>query len=295
MNTKNELAMVGFIGLGRMGLPMVENLLKSGFSVQGFDQSEAARAEVAAAGATACSSAKEAARGADVVITMLPNGSIVREVLLGEAGIADALSPGAIIIDMSSSAPTDTTYLSEQLLPRGFRVVDAPVSGGRKRAVDGTLTIMAGGEPTVIDAILPVLEAMSAKIFRTGKIGSGHAMKAINNYVSGAGMVAAMEGVILGETFGLEPEVIVDVLNVSTGRNNTTEVKMKQFVLNRDFGSGFALGLMAKDIGIANDLAEALNLQMGSLAETSVRWKAAQDRLGPDADHTEIYRFLADS
>ncbi|HIG21886.1 NAD(P)-dependent oxidoreductase, partial [Henriciella sp.] len=259
-------AVIGFVGLGQMGLPMVRNLLNSGFTVRGFDQSEIARAEIAAAGAVACNSAVEVATGADAVITMLPNGVIVREVVIGRDGISSVLPPEAIVIDMSSSAPTDTTHLSEQLAARGIRLVDAPVSGGRTRAVDGTLTIMAGGEPAVISTVLPVLEAMSTTIFRTGKIGSGHAMKAINNYVSGAGMVAAMEGVILGEAFGLDPEVIVDVLNVSTGRNNTTEVKMKQFVLNRDFGSGFALGLMAKDIGIARQLAQALNLPMGSLA-----------------------------
>ncbi|MFG6664828.1 NAD(P)-dependent oxidoreductase [Sulfitobacter sp. 916] len=288
-------AVIGFVGLGRMGLPMVRNLLNSGFTVRGFDQSEIARAEIAAAGAVACNSAVEVATGADAVITMLPNGVIVREVVIGRDGISSVLPPEAIVIDMSSSAPTDTTHLSEQLAARGIRLVDAPVSGGRTRAVDGTLTIMAGGEPAVVSTVLPVLEAMSTTIFRTGKIGSGHAMKAINNYVSGAGMVAAMEGVILGEAFGLDPEVIVDVLNVSTGRNNTTEVKMKQFVLNRDFGSGFALGLMAKDIGIARQLAQALNLPMGSLAETSARWEAAQEKLGSDADHTEMYRFLSES
>lgn len=295
MKSENAPTVVGFIGLGRMGLPMVENLMKAGFAVQGFDQSEAARADVAAAGAIVCASAAEAGRGADVVITMLPNGAIVRDVLLGEAGLAAAMSPESIVIDMSSSAPTDTTLLAEKLEPLGLQLIDAPVSGGRKKAIEGTLTIMVGGDSAVINKILPVLDAMSATIFRTGKIGSGHAMKAINNYVSGAGMVAAMEGVILGQTFGLDPEVIVDVLNVSTGRNNTTEVKMKQFVLNSDFGSGFALGLMAKDIGIANDLAAALDLKMGSVAETSARWIAAQEALGPDADHTEMYRFLADS
>ena len=283
---------IAFIGLGQMGLPMVANLLSAGFVVRGFDLSENARAEAAQLGAVACATPAEAAQGAAAVITMLPNGAIVRDVLLGQGAVASAMSKGAVVLDMSSSAPTDTKALSDDLAQLGLNLVDAPVSGGRTRAVSGDLSVMVGGDAAVIDAVVPVLEPMSARIFRTGGIGTGHAMKAINNYVSGAGAVAAMEGVILGKAFGLDGDAMVDILNVSTGRNNTTDAKMKQFVLSEAYNSGFSLGLMAKDIGIAEGLANELKLSLGALAETSARWRDAEGALDRDADHTEMYRYL---
>ncbi len=285
-------SVIAFIGLGQMGLPMVANLLSAGFVVRGFDLSELAREEAAQLGAVACASPAEAAEGAAAVITMLPNGSIVRDVLLGQGAVAATMTKGAVVIDMSSSAPTDTKAPSNDLAELGLSLVDAPVSGGRARAVSGDLSVMIGGDAAVIDAVVPVLEPMSAKIFRTGAIGTGHAMKAINNYVSGAGAVAAMEGVILGKAFGLDGDTMVDILNVSTGRNNTTEAKMKQFVLSEAYNSGFSLALMAKDIGIAEGLANELKLDLGALAETSARWREADATLDRSADHTEMYRYL---
>ncbi len=283
---------IAFIGLGQMGLPMVANLLEAGFVVRGFDLSEEARSDMAALGGIACETPAKAAEGAAAVITMLPNGEIVRDVLLGSGGVARAMPQGAVVIDMSSSAPTDTKALSSDLADLGLNLVDAPVSGGRTRAVSGDLSVMIGGASHVIDAVVPVLQPMSAKIFRTGDIGTGHAMKAINNYVSGAGAVAAMEGVILGKAFGLDGDTMVDILNVSTGRNNTTDAKMKQFVLSEEYNSGFSMGLMAKDIGIAESLANELKLNLGALAETSARWRDADSTLDRGADHTEMYRYL---
>ena len=135
-----------------------------------------------------------------------------------------------------------------------MRLVDAPVSGGVKRAIEGTLAIMAGGDAVDIEQAQPLFAAMSSKVFQCGPVGEGHAMKAINNFVSGAGVIAAIEAVQLGEAFGLDPENVIDVLNASSGRNNATEVKMRQFILSGTFGSGFGLGLMAKDIRIAAQL-----------------------------------------
>ena len=156
---------------------------------------------------------------------------------------------------MSSSAPLGTRKLGEELIAAGCGFIDAPVSGGVKRAVDGTLAIMVGGEAATIDRVDPVLAAMGRSIFRTGVLGSGHAMKALNNYVSAAGLVATVEALQVGRKFGLDPDLMADILNVSSGKNNTTELKLKQFMISQTFNAGFPLRLMAKDVRTADDLA----------------------------------------
>lgn len=284
---------VAFIGLGAMGQPMAHHLISAGFELVGFDLAQEARSSLAAAGGRAAETISEAMVGADHVITMLPNGKIVRDALLG-GNACGGLKPNAIVVDMSSSAPNDTRELGVELASRGLRLVDAPVSGGVKRAVSGTLTIMAGGADADIDEVEPVLKAIGHQVFRTGPVGSGHAMKAINNFVSGAGVLAAIEAVVLGRSFGLEPDTIVDILNSSSGKNNATEVKMKQFILSETFGSGFALGLMAKDIRIAADLANTLGMRLDALASTADAWDAAQKVLGPSEDHTRIIKYVED-
>lgn len=257
----------------------------------GFDLSADAKSKLVAAGGRAATSISDAMVDASFVITMLPNGKIVRDALLSD-NACDGMQPNAVVIDMSSSAPNDTRELGVELASRGLRLVDAPVSGGVKRAVSGTLTIMAGGMDADIDEAEKLLKAVGSQVFRTGPVGSGHAMKAINNFVSGAGVLAAIEGVLLGRAFGLEPETIVDILNSSSGKNNATEVKMKQFILSETFGSGFALGLMAKDIRIAADLAKTLGVRLEALAGTADAWDAAQKALGAAEDHTKIIRYV---
>ncbi|MBX5088180.1 NAD(P)-dependent oxidoreductase [Rhizobium lentis] len=284
---------VAFIGLGAMGQPMAQHLVSAGFEVVGFDLSQDARQTLAKAGGHAAETMPDAMKGADYVITMLPNGRIVRDALLTD-NACGGLRPNALVVDMSSSAPNDTRELGVELVARGLRLVDAPVSGGVKRAVSGTLTIMVGGSETDIEEAEPLLKVIGSQIFKTGPVGSGHAMKAINNFVSGAGVLAAIEAVVLGRSFGLEPHTIVDILNSSSGKNNATEVKMKQFILSETFGSGFALGLMAKDIRIAADLAKTLGLRLEALSSTANAWDAAQKELGPAEDHTRIIRYVMD-
>lgn len=287
-------AVITMIGLGQMGMPMSRRLIAAGFTVRGADPAEPARAALAAAGGHPFASAREAAQGASVVITMLPTGKVVREVLLGAADVARSLPKSTLIVDMSSSAPTDTTSLAEDLKSLGLTLLDAPVSGGVKRAVDGSLAIMAGGPAEAVERVKPVLAAMGKSIFPTGQVGSGHAMKCLNNYVSAAGLIASCEALLVGRTFGLAPETIVDVLNVSTGRNNATEVKLKPFIITETFNSGFSFALMAKDLRIAADLAKHLGLSVPQIATIANLWEQAKGRLSADADHTEIYRFLAD-
>ncbi|MHB1108914.1 MAG: NAD(P)-dependent oxidoreductase [Devosia sp.] len=284
---------IAFIGLGMMGLPMATRILEAGFSVCGADLSSEARSAFAAKGGTAFDMPRRAADGASIVITMLPSGAIVRDVLLGGGDAAAALRAGALIVDMSSSAPLETRRLAEQLAALDIGLIDAPVSGGVRRAVDGTLAIMAGGDGRHIARVRPILDAMGKDIILTGPVGSGHAVKALNNYVSAAGLQAACEAVLIAEKFGVDPGVLVDVLNVSTGRNNSTEVKMKPFILSRTFASGFSMALMAKDLRTATELAEQLGLSAAGARDAAALWSAASAALGTSADHTEIYRYLA--
>jgi 3-hydroxyisobutyrate dehydrogenase len=289
--TNSTLQKIAFIGLGKMGFPMARRLLSAGFPVVGFDLSPHAAKEFAALGGKVESTVSTAILGADCIITVLPNGKIVQDALFNEKNPLDGALEGALLIEMSSSAPADTRTLHGRLT-RGMRLVDAPVSGGVKRAIEGTLAIMAGGDAADIDQAQPLFAAMSSKVFRCGPVGAGHAMKAINNFVSGAGMIAAIEAVQLGETFGLDPENMIDVLNASSGRNNATEVKMKQFILSGTFGSGFALGLMAKDIRIAAQLSLDLELDQPHLRQTADVWEAAVTKLGGDVDHTRMSEYL---
>jgi len=288
-----EFKRIAFIGLGQMGIPMAKNLVAGGFPVVGFDVFEQARVAAAADGIEVVSSLIAAVEGADCIITMLPNGKIVQDAILGGDAFLKA-SAGALLLEMSSSAPTDTRVLSDKVSPQ-LRVVDAPVSGGVKRAVTGSLTIMAGGETEALEQAMPVLNCLASGVFACGPVGAGHAMKSINNFVSGAGVIAAVEAVTLGTAFGLSADTIIDVLNASSGKNNATDVKMKQFVLSGTFASGFALGLMAKDIGIASELANDLGLNLSGLRQTSTVWSEAAEAIGSGADHTRIYEYLAKS
>ena len=288
-----EIGPVAFVGLGMMGLPMASRLVAAGFAVHGSDLSPEAREAFAAKGGKVFASARQAAEGATILITMLPDGRIVSEALLWQGGAAEALGPGALVIDMSSSAPMQTRQLAEDLAAKGISLIDAPVSGGVRRALDGSLAIMAGGDAENIERARPLLEAMGKSIFPTGPIGSGHAVKALNNYVSAAGLAAACEAAIVAEKFGVDPSVLVDVLNASTGRNNSTEVKMKPFVLSGTFASAFSMALMAKDLRTAADLAEELGIDAEGARDAAAMWTEASSTLGKGADHTEIYRFLA--
>lgn len=287
-------ATIGFVGLGQMGLPMARRLIQAGYTVRAADLSGEARAAIGADGAEAFASARAAAEGAAALITMLPSGAIVREALLAaESGAASNLPAGALVIDMSSSAPTDTLALDKDLAARGISLIDAPVSGGVRLARTGELSIMAGGPAADVERARPLLAVMGKAIFATGPLGSGHAMKALNNYVNAAGLVAAIEALRVGQAFGLAPDVIVDVLNASTGRNNSTDKKIKQFVVSGSFASGFSMALMAKDIRIAADLASRIGVAAPDIETAAALWEKAAATLGKGADHTEIFRFLA--
>jgi 3-hydroxyisobutyrate dehydrogenase len=292
MSTKPSItppAPVSVIGLGNMGVPMALCLAKAGFQVTGYDISEASRRNFLAAGGRAAISAADAVKFAEVVITLLPDGKTVRAAL---ESLQKDLKPGSVLIDMSSSEPLGTRALGERFIAAGFEFIDAPVSGGVKRAADGTLAIMAGGDASTIDRVEPVLSAMGRSIFRTGLLGSGHAIKALNNYVSAAGLIAAVEAIQIGEKFGLDPNLMADIFNASTGRNNTTEAKLKQFIISKSFNAGFPLRLMAKDVRTADKLGHEMAVAVPFADACAKLWDEASEALSETADHTEIARYI---
>jgi 3-hydroxyisobutyrate dehydrogenase len=270
---------IAFLGLGLMGGLMTANLEKAGFRLRTYDPT----------GRGNCASEAEAARGADVLITMVPDGKAVRKAI---TAALPALKPGAIVIDMSSSDPATTRELGALLKKKGVHMLDSPVSGAKAKAADGTLALMVGGDAALLEKARPVLSAMGSEIFHTGALGSGHATKALNNYLGAAGTAAGMEALIIGEKFGLDPKTLIAVINASTGKNSTTERKIPQQVFTQAFASGFALALMTKDVGIAEGIARSLKMETPYLKQTLKVWRSALSRLPAGADHTEIYRYL---
>lgn len=281
---------VAMIGIGNMGWPMAARLQAAGFALRVQDAAPGRAARFAAeVGGTACATAAEAARGAAFVITMLPTSRHVGEAL---EAMGDALAPGALVLEMSSGLPSATQGFAEALAARGVGLLDAPVSGGVGKARSGDLAIMVGGDAAALERAGPVLRAMGTAITHVGPVGAGQAMKALNNLVSAAGFLAGAEALMIGQRFGLDPRVMVDVLNASTGMNNSTQRKFRQFVLSRAFDAGFGLELMAKDLSTAMAVAHDTATPAPLSALTRELWQAAAKTLGPGADHTEMARFV---
>jgi 3-hydroxyisobutyrate dehydrogenase len=286
-------AHIGFVGIGNMGTPMAECLLKAGHDVSVFDaQPGRAAAFAAQHGAAAPATLNGLAAASDIVITMLPDSGIVGRVLFGEGdNVAGGLKRGALVIEMSSGVPGQTIGFAEKLAKLGADLIDAPVSGGVARAVTGDLAIMVGGAEAAILRAEPVLRAMGSTILRAGALGSGQAVKALNNLVSAAGLLATVEALLVGAKFGLDPAVMVDVLNASSGMTNSSQRKIKQFVLSRSFGSGFGLDLMVKDLTIALEVARDTKTAVPLSALCREMWLSAAQMLGPGEDHTAITKM----
>ena len=281
-------ARIGFIGIGNMGLPMARRLVEGGYNVVGYD---VARKRATSSSRRAAVPSPSWRPPSPRQRSSSPCCPTARSCDKWSSSAWSHLPRDAVIVDMSTSEPLETQRLGKELATEGRILVDAPVSGGVRRAIDGSLAIMAGGDAAAIDVVEPALKRMGTSIFRTGPLGSGHAMKALNNYLSGVGLVAAVEAVEIGRRFGLDPGLMVDVLNASTGRNNSTEVKMKQQVLSQAYASGFTNALMAKDIRIASDLAQRLGVTAPLIGEVAALWDAVAEEAG-SADHTAVGRYL---
>ena len=289
---------IGFIGIGAMGTPMATNLAKGGYKLVVYDADSKRTRELASTLEIEIADSLAALGAAcGTVITMLPDGKIVRKVLCGENDsgkdcVVPSLKPGSLIIDMSSSSPIGTRELGALLEKRGIRLIDAPVSNGVKGARAATLAIMVGGEPELFEQNRALFEKIGNQIFHAGPLGAGHAVKALNNYVSAAGLIASCEAVIAGQRFGLDPGVIVDIINASSGMNNTTKNKVKQQMLSGAFGAGFFTGLMAKDVRTALEVVQSTGTPALLGEKCTEVWNRMEKDLGFTSDHTEMFRYI---
>lgn len=248
---------VGFIGLGNMGAPMVEVLIKAGYDVSIVPHRRMEQPErLADQGARLVKTPREAALGAEMVITMVPNLPQIEEVCLGNQGIAAGASEGLILLNMSTVSPSGIQNLAEQLVPYGISVCDAPVSGGPIRASDGTLTIMAGADQQVFEKCKGALHALGENIYYTGELGTGQVTKLCNNMLGATLMAINSEVLTMGVKAGVDVHVLREVILKSTGNNFQLEHWMPRNVLINEYNPGFSLNLMYKDIGLARDLAK---------------------------------------
>lgn len=281
---------IGFVGLGQMGVPMVANLVHGGFAVSAVDISPEARGRAEAVGARVTAELADLAGNIDALILMLPDSNVVEKVL-GDAESAGVLTDSLLVVDMSSSQPGRTRELAARLAERAVRMVDAPVSGGVGGAQKGALTVMVGGADADIVRSRPALETLG-RVVPVGTIGAGHAMKALNNLLSATHLWITGEVMAAGEQFGLDPAVMLDVFNSSSGRSGSTEKKWPDFVMTDTYGSGFGLRLMLKDMKIAVELAEQAGAFHTLGAQAVQLWADAANDLSSTADHTEIARWI---
>jgi 3-hydroxyisobutyrate dehydrogenase len=285
---------VGFVGLGNMGNPMVTRLAGAGHVVRAYDVDQQARDRLAGvANVTIVQAAADVADAADVVILMLPDSAAVEQVLIGD-GLLDKTVPPALIADMSSSEPGRTRALAQRAALSGLTLVDAPVSGGVVGARAGSLTIMAGGPAAALAVLEPVFAVLGSKVVHAGTTpGAGHAVKALNNLMSAAHLLVSCEAVLAGQAFGVDPAVLLDIVNDSSGRSGSTQNKWPRYILPGSFDSGFSMRFMVKDMAIALQLADEVGASAPLSRAALQLWAEATDAMPAGADHTEIARWLS--
>ena len=273
---------------------MAACLVNAGFTVNVADaRQEVANNFVQQIGGTAPDTLAQLAGASDVIVTMLPTSAIVERVLsAGDDNIFAGMKPGTVIIEMSSGVPSHTQALAEKVAALGGVMIDAPVSGGVPRAKTGQLAIMVGGDAAVIERMMPVLSAMGTSVLRAGDVGAGQAVKALNNMVSTGGFLIGIEALLVGQRFGLDAGVMTDVLNAATGMNNSTQKKFRQFVLSRKFDAGFTMGLLAKDLSIAMQIARETGTPSPLSALVREMIVSAEALYGPGSDHTEMAKWV---
>jgi 3-hydroxyisobutyrate dehydrogenase-like beta-hydroxyacid dehydrogenase len=277
---------IAFIGLGVMGQAMAGHLRTAGHDVIGFDRDAHAGGKLPRA-----NSASEAVTGADVVITMLPDGRVVRQVA---DAVIESLAQGALWIDTSSAEPWQTQQTATLLSDHEVAMIDAPVSGAQWGAEAATLVFMCGGETADIERARPLLTVMGHEIFHVGPLGAGHAMKTINNVITAMTIVGTAEGMAIGKAYGLSPAAMVDVLNASTGQSWWSTERLHQDVLSGAFSDGFRLSLMRKDVEIAHQLGASQNLHTPLMDRALTIWQAADKARGSDSVVTEMVPFVED-
>ncbi|MFB4164666.1 NAD(P)-dependent oxidoreductase [Alteribacillus sp. JSM 102045] len=283
---------LGIIGVGNMGGRIAKKFLEHGVQVGVYDLNQEALRELNAAGASVAENPAQLAREYQYIITILPNAEIVKKTVLGENGVVEGFTEKNMLIEMTSSIPTVTKELAVTLEGKGHRMVDAPVSGGIKKAGDGTLTIMVGGKEEDFTEINPLLNYIGQNIVHVGEIGAGHTIKALNNLVSATTLAVTGEAISLGVKLGLDPNKMLDVINSSTGRSHSSDFKFPNQILPRKFEGGFTLDLMVKDLTIALGMADEKRTPMFISSAAYQLWKYAWANGQGELDHTTIVKFI---
>ena len=284
---------IAFLGLGDIGGLMAAHLAREPFDLVVWNRTASkadrfAREHKARVAPTPAAAVKSA----DVVITCLPSSVEVEAVLHGENGMLDSLQSGAVLVDCTSGDPPTSRSVAAELRERGVDFIDAPVSGGTIAAKSGSLTVMWGGDAAVFERVRPVIEAFGKKIVHAGPVGSGDALKAVNNALLAVHILSTAEGLAVLVKAGVDPKVALEVINASSGRSNSSENLIPQRVLTRAFPRTFRLALLDKDIGIASVLAEDLNARTPVISLAAKRFHEAREMLGEEADHVEAVKMV---
>lgn len=284
---------IGFIGLGVMGAPMARHLARGGHGLTLLDRDRGlAQALATELGATLAGTPADVARASELIITMLPDGRVVQQVVLAEDGVLQGVQPGALLLDTSSAEPWLTEATGAALAARGASMVDAPVSGAAWGAAEASLVFMVGGTADDVARVRPVLALMGRSVHHLGPLGSGHAMKCLNNCITAMTFAATTEALVAGKRYGLDPEAMVDVLNECTGGSWISQTHYHQRVFNRAFSDPFKLGLMLKDVGIALQLARDTATPMPMAGLGQQLWRMADQAAGPGASVSELVRWV---
>jgi 2-hydroxy-3-oxopropionate reductase len=280
---------IGFIGLGIMGRPMAKNLLKAGYKLTVYDKF-ASLDDLVALGAAGAASNKETAEKSDLIITMLPNSPHVKEAVLGSGGVIEGCRAGQIVVDMSSIAPAVSQELEAALKAKGVAFLDAPVSGGEPKAIDGTLAIMAGGDQKTFDAVKPVLEKMGSSVVLTGGVGAGNVTKLANQIIVALNIAAVSEAFVLAAKSGVDPVKVFDAIKGGLAGSTVMNAKMPM-ILDGNFKPGFRIELHVKDLQNALDTGHKINAPLPLTANVMETLQALTvDGMGKN-DHSAIVRF----
>lgn len=284
------MSAIGFIGLGIMGKPMSKNLLKAGYNLLVMDKNQSAVAEVVAAGAAAASTPKEVAEQCDYIITMLPNSPHVKEVVLGEDGIIEGAKPGTIVIDMSSIAPLVSREVAEKLIAKGVEFLDAPVSGGEPKAIEGTLSVMVGGKKDIFEKCYPLMKAMAGSVVLTGGVGAGNVTKLANQVIVALNIAAMSEALVLAAKAGVEPELVYQAIRGGLAGSTVLDAKAP-LVMDRKFNPGFRINLHIKDLQNVLDTSHEVGVSLPLTAAVMEIMQALKvDGMG-ECDHGALVRY----
>lgn len=292
---------IGFVGAGTMGIPMISNLLKARFSVLAYDLRPEAVEEAKKRGAAAAGSSAEAARESDLIVTMLPSSSDVEAAYLGPKGVLEGAPAGRLCVDMSTIDPGMSRRVAERAKAKGVRFLDAPVSGAVPRAIEGTLTIMVGGDAKDLEEARAALSAMGSNIIHVGPVGSGEVAKLCNNLIAGVATVAVSEAFRLAEGFGVDPKVLTEVIAKSSGytwameHNHPVPGLVAKAASSREYAAGFMVDLMAKDLGLAVNAARELRQPVFVAPAALELYRLASSHGLGRKDFSSVYSFLKPS